>query len=60
MLGKEGQLGTHGEGRGGQIVGRGASHAVRVSKNVALFISRMDLALVPHIQSTKVGYQSVA
>ena len=60
MLGEGGQLGTHGEDRGGRIVGTGASCAVRISKNAAFFSNGMDLALALHVRSAKVGYQLIA
>jgi hypothetical protein len=60
MLGEGGQLGTHGEDRGGRIVGMGASCVVRISKNAAFFCNGMDLALVLHVRFAKVGYQSIA
>ncbi len=44
MLGKGGQLGTHGEGRGGQIVMMGASRAVRTNKNAAFLGRKIDVA----------------
>ncbi len=37
MLGEGVQLGTHGEDRGGRIVGMGASCVVHISKNAAFF-----------------------
>ncbi len=60
MLGEGGQLGTHGEGRGGRIVVMGASRAVRTNKNAAFLSSKIDLAPARHIGSAKIGYQTIA
>ena len=60
MLGKGGQLGTHGEGWGGQIVAMGANCAVRTNKNAAFWGSRIDTAPVWHVGLAKIGYQSIA
>jgi hypothetical protein len=60
MLGKGGQLGTHGEGWGGQIVAMGANCAVRTNKNAAFLGRKIDVASARHIGLAKIGYQRIA
>jgi hypothetical protein len=60
MLGKGGQLGTHGEGQGGQIVAMGASHAVRTNKNAAFLGRKIDVGPARHVGWAKIGYQTTA
>jgi hypothetical protein len=60
MLGKGGQLGTHGERWGGQIVAMGASRAVWTNKNAAFLGRKIDTAPARHVRSAKIGYQTIA
>jgi hypothetical protein len=60
MPGKGGQLGTHGEGRGGRIVAMGASRAVRTNKNAAFLGRKIDVAPARHVGLAKLGYQTIA
>ena len=57
MPGKGGQLKTHGDSLGGQIVRTGASCAVQLVKMLLFLGSRIDTAPVWHIELAKIGYQ---
>jgi hypothetical protein len=61
MLGKGGQLGTHGEGWGGRIVAMGASCAVQQTNKNAAFLGRKnDVVPARHAGLAKIGYQTIA